>query len=316
MLGANIMHIFFLNNFFITLASFIYFFVKINLANLRSFSSKKDKFLNNVLLKSGNVSGLISFIRTQLFGLVFLLVFVNFGLTTTNSYLLINDFKINLIITLFLFFIFLLTNMKINNEHWLLGAYLSVLTSPFLIVSNELMYTYLMIEINSYLFIFLSITQAFSVNRTQRFSIVNSALINFVLNFLSSLAFFIVVSYTYYSQGGLSLFFEGNVFFIFFLLLKISLGPWLYMGVEIYKGFEFKTLFTYTTIFFLSLLPKFVDIFTLLVNPTFVILYIPLLFFIVFLAYSINNINTVKVFLAYSTSIILGFIVLLLIVCV
>lgn len=88
------------------------------------------------------------------------------------------------------------------------------------------------------------------------------------------------------------------------------------MGVEIYKGFEFKTLFTYTTIFFLSLLPKFVDIFTLLVNPTFVILYIPLLFFIVFLAYSINNINTVKVFLAYSTSIILGFIVLLLIVCV
>lgn len=87
------------------------------------------------------------------------------------------------------------------------------------------MYTYLMIEINSYLFIFLSITQAFSVNRTQRFSIVNSALINFVLNFLSSLAFFIVVSYTYYSQGGLSLFFEGNVFFIFFLLLKISLGP-------------------------------------------------------------------------------------------
>lgn len=223
--SMDIMFVLFLNNFLITLSFFLYFFIKTNLSNLRSFSSKKDKLLFNPLLKSSNTSGLVCFIKTQLRALLFILIFINFDLTAQNDYFSVTNFKITLIIILFSFFLFIISFINVNNDHWLLGAYLTVLISPFIILSNDLLYTYILIEINAYSFIFLSITQGFTVNRTQRFSIVNSALINFVLNFLSSVLFFITLSTLYYYEGGLSIFFSGNVFFVFFLLLKISLGP-------------------------------------------------------------------------------------------
>jgi len=75
-----------------------------------------------------------------------------------------------------------------------------------------------------------------------------------------------------------------------------------YFGVEVYKGFKYLTLLIYTLIFLLILAPKlffFATSFTVSIGAG---LYIPLIFYAGLVLIGTRNINSIKIFLAYSTS--------------
>lgn len=284
------------NIFIIPFINFLYLFLRINFIKTKLFFTRKDKKLNFF----NNNNNMNLYIIIQLY---YVILFFNFfwSFKSYNNYFLVNNnyyFLINLLLILLLIFFKFNDN---NNIHWLLGLYLNIITSFLFLVINDFLTIYIVLELNAYLFLYITITQLFFVKKNQKISIINSALINFILNFFSSIFFFISLYYFYFFDKNLNNDNFINSFFLIFFLIKISLGPWLFMGFEIYKGLFINSLLVYTVIFMVVILPKFLDIF---INLTFInlILFLPILFYGIFLIYTINYINSFKVFLSYSTS--------------
>ena len=298
------------NFFIIPFLVFLFTYLKINILNVRSFNSTKDLLFKKQNIKSN--TNTISLIKVQLTLLLLLLIFIP-KVFYTNNYVNINALNFQNLILLYLVTLLFFYNNSSYNSHWVLGLYSNILISPLLLCSNDLLSFYILLEINAYIFIYISITQVFFLKQNQHFSVVNSTIINFILNFFSSIFFFIALSYIYYYNSDFIFFEQKNLFFLIFFFIKISLGPWLYISVDIYKGLTLYTLLFYTVIFLLILLPKFIEFsFKLLLffNTYLIIL---ILLYLIFLLYSINTIYSLKVFLGYSTSITLTYIIVILV---
>lgn len=189
------------------------------------------------------------------------------------------------------------------NSHFSYGSYFSIIFGILLLLSTDIVNFFFLMEVNTYLFLYLSICQLYFANNMQK-SIINSTLIVFIINFFSSFFFFLIIYYLCYSYGFNLLILEDSLanYFCLFLTLKFLSGPWVYFGVEVYKGYKYITLALYTTIYLVLLLPKIFLIIDSSLTSIKLYVYTPIYLYIGVILSSIKYINSLKVFLSYSTS--------------
>lgn len=296
------------NVFLIPILTTIYTYMRINLLDVKSFKTQIEGLKYNFIEP---VVSLRPYFLAQLSALTIILHSCNFNLQVSGL-MLFKSLSLSYISILFWIICLYYVNLKELNNHWLVGLHLNILVAPLILFSNDFIMLYVVIELNAYIFLYICITQVFVLNTSQRFSVVNSAIISFVLNFFSSIFFFLSISFLYYYNSFL---FDNHymVLLLFFFLIKISLGPWLYIGVEVYKGLFFDTLLIYTLVFCLVVLPKFLTVFAGISVSFGFILSFFILGYGVFLVYSINIVTSLKVFLSYSTSIVTTYLLLTLV---
>ena len=184
------------------------------------------------------------------------------------------------------------------------GSFFSIVFALLLLNSNNIFNFFFLLEVNTYLFLYLSISQVQATSNHQNQSIINAVLVAFIINFFSSICIFSSIFYLLYLNGSEVFFCSpslSNLFFMFFTLKLLS-GPWVYFGVEVYKGFKYLTLLVYTLIFTFILIPKmfyFLIHFNVAINLNF---FFPIFFYTFTILIGTRGVNSVKVFLAYSTS--------------
>jgi hypothetical protein len=201
---------------------------------------------------------------------------------------------------------------RIKNNHFLLNSLIVIIISCFLATTDNLLNFFFILELNTYLFLYLTVCQSHTNVSSNNKSIINSSLITFIMNFFSSILIFGAITYTYYYNG--SVVFSNSTslissLFYLFILLKLFSGPWVYFGVEVYKGLRFITLAFYTLVFLIVVLPKmilFLNFFTFTFTKAH---FFPIMAYIWVIFSSINSISSLKIFLAYSTSFILIYLI-------
>ena len=292
---------------------YIYNYLSLNFKNTFNSKNKTQLFFNNY-------SESLVIFKMQLI-LFFILKFFCFKPTLISS----NYFKITEIsylyelLLIFFFYLFISSlNLKFfKNEHWTAGICLTFLTTTLLVHANDLFMLYILIELNAYLFIFISLAQIHVLSKNQQKSITLSITVNFILNFYSSFLFFCALSYLFYTTGNFIFLLTFNktaqILFFFFLLLKISLGPWLYFGGIVYSGFQLPTLLFYSFIYLFGLFPKLVELFLIFSTYELSVLFISVsIMYVFYILSTLDYIKSLKIFLAYSTSIFSSYILFIL----
>lgn len=272
----------------------VYIYLRLNFYSVKNFLTKFES--GGLRANSQDLTPLISFLTLSL-----LLATVLIGGNTVAAPRF-NCCPITML--LLLSYNYVLSSHNNRNSHWLFGSFFSIIFALLLLNSADIFNFFFLLEVNTYLFLYLSICQTQNTTSSQNKSVINAVLVAFIINFFSSIAIFSSIFYLLYLNGS-SIFYTSNsvsnVFFIFFALKLLS-GPWVYFGVEVYKGFKYLTLLVYTLIFVLVLVPKmfsFIANFNISVEPY---LYVPLLLYTLTILVGTRNVNSLKVFLAYSTS--------------
>lgn len=291
---SNLNSVLYLSPYVTSLLGAIYIYLRLNFYSVKNFLTKFESGAGKI--NSYDHAPLVNFLTISL----------TLVIIVTNSNNMVNPAFNNspVAILLLLSYSYLLNNHNNHNNHWLFGSFFSIIFSLLLLGGNSVFNFLFLLEINTYLFLYLSICQVQSISTSQSKSVLNATLVAFIINFFSSIFIFSVVLYLLYLNGSTIFACDGVAAsaFFFFFVLKLLSGPWVYFGVEVYKGFKYLTLLVYNLIFILVLIPKmffFMVSFSLSVQPW---VFAPIFLYTVAVLISIRAINSLKIFLAYSTS--------------
>jgi len=256
------------------LVSSIYIYLRVNFYKVKDFTSKFDSNYNN---SSINFNKFIVIYLSILFLI----------LISTNTNL---EFKSNIYILSYSFILIIYCN-NTSNSHWLFGGLFSIIFSVLMSQNNNLINFFFIMEINTYLFIYVSVCQAIGVTYGQKQSVVNSILITFIINFFSSICLFTCITYIIYCSGEFifQLTNYSSLLIFFFISIKFLSGPWVYFGVEVYKGFKYVTLLLYTLVYFIILLPKIFILFNGLLGFNSIVTFLPIIIYSFIIFNSIKN---------------------------
>jgi len=275
----------------LTLVYIIWVFLKISSQILLSYKNSNFIFFKSFFNKN-NINGLVFFLFITL---IFFIVFIargvncsttNFTLSNSNQFICLNWLVVSSLIYMFL---------NKNNIFFSLIFVLYCLFFCFLIYSNNMLVTYLFIELTTYTNILMLLLLAvFSDFFSKKNKLYNSVFLVLIFNFFFSFFFVsFIISYTYvygvWSWSTLSWFSMDTLYLLlmFSFLLKLSFGPWYLWNLNIYLNMPLIILVLYISGMFLVIIPYIFQI--LVVLPT---TYYIKIFFLLVILFSIKMVNS------------------------
>ena len=200
-----------------TLFGAIYIYMRLNFYSTKNFLTKLESASTEGNLC--NYNPIVNFLA--------LLTLLTLIVTGANN--LVNvSFNYNpMTLIIIMSYSYVISNGNIRNGHWIFGSFFSVLFALLLLSNESIFNFFFLLEINTYLFLYLGVCQVQKVSTYQSKSVVNAVLVAFIINFFSSIALFASIVYLAYLNGPEIYFCDGlasDVFLLFFIL-KILSGP-------------------------------------------------------------------------------------------
>lgn len=286
-------------------------YIRLNFLNIKSFLSSKDVMVKDNLLIQNNHSILyrmytliffISILISQPYILYSNLFLYNMSINPNILSLL------NLILLLIIFYISSSSSNQDSRCYTSLSLIFTLLTLLSLSITN-LYQLYLVLELVAYTNLLLLVSQKQTTFNNSKQHL-NATIISFMLNFLSSILFFIyIVSITWdngcYSWNFIILFQDStfqSIILTSAILIKLGVGPWLSGNYHAYAGYNLLYLVVYTLNFVIILTPVLIWLY---LNSGYTLLAaISLISVILYISGTLHTVRSVKSLFAYSTVII------------
>lgn len=293
---------------FLNIIYLIFVFLRFNFFNIKNYVSVKDKLIVEAY-KSQIVTYKISNLVINVLLVIFIvmmphIIFPNF------MNIFIRKYAAALIIVGLLLLKSVLTYSNIYkiNPYFSLLSLISTLVYMLVLCSSNWVQLYLILEISAYLNMVLLTYSVFNQNGSLLdYSVVQSLLISFILNFFSSIVMFSFLAYwswwiTYplyifdwsFLSSSIIKYLAAIIAFI-----KLGTGPWLIGTVNIYKGYQLEYLLVYTLNMVLFVSPYM--LYLILMSASTGLIIGALCSLIIFLSTTLNSIVSVKQLFAYST---------------
>lgn len=237
-----------------------------------------------------------------------------------NEFLLIQLYFLNIVFNTIIWFFLFYKKLPLNID-FLIFFFFIILISQTLIIFNNLLNIFFVLEIINMLIIYSfinSITlRTFHLkNYYTTYWIIESCVYQFILNFVGSIIFYffynhLIINYfsvnlhllSFISNFSTNWFIFNGLYFAF--LVKFGIGPWLIYKLHMYKHFNIILLLIYTIIYFLTILIFFLNLFffyKFILSFTFIyIMIIILLMVFYFILTYLFTYNNLLIFMSLSS---------------
>ena len=284
---------------------------------------------------------LFSFFRYSYFYIFFfLLTFKSFNFTLFFKHLSFESFSFNVYFIIIVFFMvlsFFFENAFLGNKHiqpsidFFTALWLFFIIAPLCVFSNTLLTFFFFLELGSLLTLYLMVSAkdffgATSLKDSRSASYFNSVFFQFWASFFSSvLLIYSIINFFFlfgttewvflnfflekaYNSGGLlvkSQLMLAIYLFIFALVVKLGVSPFIFFKLEIYRGLPFVVLFYYSIIYFFFFFTLIFIVFLYYFSSLVFFISVPVFFFLFFatVLFVINlfNLYLLKNFFALSS---------------
>jgi hypothetical protein len=279
------------------LISLLYLYLlyfKLNITIINNLSNN-----NKSLINKNNYNPILLLL------LSFLLVFFIFftPILSSTSYNVSNQ-TILYLITLSLLTPLLFSINRNKNIKECIVVIWFVLFSIFFSTIQNIFLMLFVAEILFYSFILLVITSIVRVNYIKSVEYFSSLIVIIVLNFLTTFGLYIYVSSYIYQYGFTQIINNQNSIesvLIFFIILKLSNGPWFLWNLNVYTRLSQFTITLYITVFFILQVPLYYKVIISSLYYFNFIWFFILLVLNLLVNFNIYNIINIKYFFLYSS---------------
>lgn len=292
-------------------------YIRLNFASIKSFISSKDLIVRNSINQENNTSVFYVYVLKLL--TLSLIILASYS-TQPDSILFLNKTNLLIIASLGLALIcFKFFNLQqVNHNLFYAIATIFTLISALITLTSNLYQMYLILEILAYTnLLFISAYRGTTSRGGGH--LVTSLVVSFILNFVASIILFTAFTMiiwefaypTWWVLGNTNPSFLVQLMLTISILIKLGTGPWLSGNVTAYSGYSLEYLIVYTLSSVLLIAPTLLNLFS---SPNLVISITTVLSLVLYISQTGTNVNSIKSLFAYSTVIMLLYVILILIV--
>lgn len=300
-----------------TLGYTIISFIRLNFLNLKSFKTSKDINVSTSFPTLNSYNYLYFFYLLGFTFIFFLLNSLIFYSIWSDIFNLINPTYLVLLLLVLACFItgiifFLQKNSLVLVNFLLLFSLITLL----LLNTTNLLQFYIVLEILAYTNILFFVL--FKLNSHQQSNQwLVASIISFLLNFITSIIFFMFISFfiwriNYPSWEILTFFkpvFWESILVSLFIITKLGVGPWLVGNYHSYLGYNLYYLIIYTINMLIIVTPLLLSFYFYWGNSLFILLF--LIYLYIYIASTLQNVKSLKSLFAYSTVILYTYLFLI-----